>query len=75
MLLNISLISCFNSVFSFDWISERSARAINESIRTQNDAIWIFIIALFLTNPQIAGDTNDFKMNVINTDTQRTLVL
>ena len=32
--------------------------------RTQNDAIW-GLIALFLTN-QIAGNTTDFKMNVIN---------
>ena len=32
--------------------------------RTQNDAIW-GLIALFLTN-QIAGNTIDFKMNVIN---------
>ena len=32
--------------------------------RTQNDAIW-GLIALFLTN-QIAGNTSDFKMNVIN---------
>ena len=32
--------------------------------RTQNYAIW-GLIALFLTN-QIAGNTIDFKMNVIN---------
>ena len=32
--------------------------------RTQNDAIW-GLIALFLTY-QIAGNTIDFKMNVIN---------
>ena len=32
--------------------------------RTQNDAIWR-LIALFLTN-QIAGNTINFKMNVIN---------
>ena len=32
---------------------------------TQNDAIW-GLIALFLTN-QNAGNTIDFKMNVINT--------
>ena len=32
--------------------------------RTQNDAIW-GLIALFLTN-QNAGNTIDFKMNVIN---------
>ena len=32
---------------------------------TQNDAIWE-LIALFLTN-QIAGNTIDFKMNVITT--------
>ena len=32
--------------------------------RTQNDAIWE-LIALFLTN-QIAGNTIDFKMNVIS---------
>ena len=32
--------------------------------RTQNDAIWV-LIALFLTN-QIAGNTIDFKMNVIS---------
>ena len=32
--------------------------------RTQNDAIW-GLIALFLAN-QIAGNTSDFKMNVIN---------
>ena len=31
--------------------------------RTQNDAIWE-LIALFLTN-QLAGNTIDFKMNVI----------
>ena len=31
--------------------------------RTQNDAIW-GLIALFLIN-QIAGNTIDFKMNVI----------
>ena len=31
--------------------------------RTQNDSIWE-LIALFLTN-QIAGNTIDFKMNVI----------
>ena len=31
--------------------------------RTQNDVIWE-LIALFLTN-QIAGNTIDFKMNVI----------
>ena len=31
--------------------------------RTQDDAIW-GLIALFLTN-QIAGNTIDFKMNVI----------
>ena len=31
--------------------------------RTQNDAIWR-LIALFLTN-QIAGNSIDFKMNVI----------
>ena len=35
--------------------------------RTQNDAIWE-LIALFLTN-QIAGNTIDFKMNVINVET------
>ena len=35
--------------------------------RTQNDAIW-GLIALFLTN-QIAGNTIDFKMNVINAKT------
>ena len=34
--------------------------------RTQNDAIWE-LIALFLTN-QIAGNTIDFKMNVINNE-------
>ena len=34
---------------------------------TQNDAIW-GLIALFLTN-QIAGNTIDFKMNVINSIT------
>ena len=34
--------------------------------RTQNDAIW-GLIALFLTN-QIAGNTIDFKMNVITID-------
>ena len=33
--------------------------------RTQNDAIW-GLITLFLTN-QIAGNTTDFKMNVIKT--------
>ena len=33
--------------------------------RTQNDANW-GLIALFLTN-QIAGNTTDFKMNVIKT--------
>ena len=40
--------------------------AINEQFfnRTQNDAIW-GLIALFLTN-QNAGNTIDFKMNVIN---------
>ena len=32
--------------------------------RTQNDVIW-GLIALFLTN-QIAGNTIDFKMNVIS---------
>ena len=32
--------------------------------RTQNGAIWV-LIALFLTN-QIAGNTIDFKMDVIN---------
>ena len=32
--------------------------------RTQNDAIW-GLITLLLTN-QIAGNTSDFKMNVIN---------
>ena len=32
--------------------------------RTQNDAIWE-LIALFVTN-KIAGNTIDFKMNVIN---------
>ena len=32
--------------------------------RTQNDAIW-GLIGQFLTN-QIAGNTSDFKMNVIN---------
>ena len=32
--------------------------------RTQNDAIWV-LIALFLTN-QIAGNTIDFKMDVIS---------
>ena len=32
--------------------------------RTQNDPIW-GLIALFLTN-QIAGNTIDFKMNVIS---------
>ena len=36
--------------------------------RTQNDAIW-GLIALFLTS-QIAGNTIDFKMNVINIITQ-----
>ena len=35
--------------------------------RTQNDAIW-GLIALFLTN-QNAGNTIDFKMNVINNET------
>ena len=35
--------------------------------RTQNDAIWE-LIALFLTN-QIAGNTIDFKMNVIIIET------
>ena len=37
--------------------------------RTQNDAIWE-LIALFLTN-QIAGNTIDFKMNVIKIVTVR----
>ena len=49
--------------------------AINDAIwelnlgikRHQNDAIWE-LIALFSTN-QIAGNTIDFKMNVINTNT------
>ena len=35
--------------------------------RTQNDVIW-GLIALFLTN-QIAGNTIDFKMNVIKSKT------
>ena len=35
--------------------------------RTQNDTIW-GLITLFLTN-QIAGNTIDFKMNVINKET------
>ena len=35
--------------------------------RTQNDAIWV-VIALFLTN-QIAGNTIDFKIDVIKNDT------
>ena len=34
--------------------------------RTQNDAIW-GLITLFLTN-QIAGNTSDFKMNVITSE-------
>ena len=40
--------------------------AINEKFfnRTQNDVIW-GLIALFLTNHN-AGNTIDFKMNVIN---------
>ena len=40
--------------------------AINEQFfnRTQNDVVW-GLIALFLTN-QNAGNTIDFKMNVIN---------
>ena len=59
--LNLKLIGCFNSVLSFDWILERVRLICN---RTQNDAIWE-LIALFLTN-QIAGNTIDFKMNVIN---------
>ena len=54
--LNLKLIGCFNSVLAFDWI-------LGECNRTQNDAIWV-LIALFLTN-QIAGNTIDFKMNVI----------
>ena len=37
--------------------------------RTQNDAIW-GLIALFLTN-QNAGNTIDFKMNVINSEIKR----
>ena len=57
--LNLKLISCFNSFLSFDWIL--GVRLICN--RTQNDAIWE-LIALFLTN-QIAGNTIDFKMNVI----------
>ena len=36
------------------------------SNHTQNDSIW-GLIALFLTN-QIAGNTFDFKMNVIKQD-------
>ena len=64
--LNLKLISCFNSVLSFDWIFGESV--INYFVlmcnRTQNDAIW-GLIALFLTN-QIAGNTIDFKMNVIS---------
>ena len=50
-------------------------RLISDQIALHSVQLPLFIIALFLTNPQIAGDTNDFKMNVINTDTQRTLVL
>ena len=38
---------------------------------TQNDAIW-GLIALFLAN-HIAGNTIDFKMNVINEDIQNNL--
>ena len=59
--LNLKLIGCFNSVLSFDWILGERRLICN---RTQNDAIWE-LIALFLTN-QIAGNTIDFKMNVIN---------
>ena len=58
--LNSKLIGCFDSVLSLDWILGESAINCN---RTQNDAIWE-LIALFLTN-QIAGNTIDFKMNVI----------
>ena len=54
--LNLKLIGCFNSVLSFNWIS-------GQSNRTQNYAIW-GLIAPFLTN-QIAGNTIEFKMNVI----------
>ena len=59
MFLNLKLIGCFDSVLSFDWIL--GVRLICN--RTQNDAIW-GLITLFLTN-QIAGNTIDFKMNVI----------
>ena len=59
--LNLKLIGCFNSVLSFDWILGESAINL---YRTQNDAIWE-LIALVLTN-QIAGNTIDFKMNVIS---------
>ena len=39
--------------------------------RTQNDVI-LGLIALFLTN-QIAGNTIDFKMNVINVENKLAL--
>ena len=51
----------------FCWLDSATQKsAINEQFfnRTQNDAIW-GLIALFLTN-QNAGNTIDFKMNVIN---------
>ena len=47
--LNLKLIGCFNSILSFDWILGESA---------------INLFALFLIN-QIAGNTIDFKINVI----------
>ena len=58
----VLVIQCYSQRFYFCTKKD----AINEQFfnRTQNDAIW-GLIALFLTN-QNAGNTIDFKMNVIN---------
>ena len=64
--MNACSLICFVGYTQQPYAIGTKKDAINEQFfnRTQNDAIW-GLIALFLTN-QNAGNTIDFKMNVIN---------
>ena len=63
--MNACSLICFVGKTRQPYATGTKKDAINEQFfnRTQNDAIW-GLIALFLAN-QNAGNTTDFKMNVI----------
>jgi hypothetical protein len=57
----LKLIGCLNPMIKYDWLAEVSTLMwlVHSAIRAE--------IALLLTN-QIAGNTIDFKMNIIKSD-------